>query len=77
MKIAAYLATLVVRLLGIYLLVGSLGDLILLTWAGGGRMTNDQLAIIAVIKIGLGGVATLLAGRVVRLFTADAPLGNE
>lgn len=77
MKIAAYLATLVVRLLGIYVLVGSLGDLILLTWAGGGRMTNDQLAIIAVIKIGLGGVATLLAGRVVRLFTADAPLGNE
>jgi len=77
MKIAAYLATLVVRLIGIYLLVGSASDLILLTRTGVGHTVNDHLAIVAVIKMALGGVAALLAGRVVRLFTADAPLGNE
>jgi hypothetical protein len=77
MKIAAYLATLLVRLLGIYLLLGSVADLIMLTRTGVGHVTNDQLAVIAVIRAGLGGVATLLAGRVVRLFTADAPFGNE
>lgn len=77
MKIAAYLATLLVRLLGIYLLLGSVADLIMFTRTGVGHVTNDQLAVIAVIRAGLGCVATVLAGRIVRLFTADAPLGNE
>ncbi|MBI2511777.1 MAG: hypothetical protein HYV96_07360 [Opitutae bacterium] len=77
MKIAAYLATLVVRLLGIYLLFKSAGDLLTLAAAGFHSPVINNRAIVLVIEIGVGAVAVLLAGRIVRLFTVDAPLGNE
>lgn len=77
MKIAAYLATLVVRLLGLKLLISSATDLIVLTQGEVGRSANHQLAIVSVFLFGLGVVGVALAGRIVRLFTADAPLGNE
>lgn len=77
MKIAAYLATLVVRLLGLKLLISSATDLIVLTQGEVGRSANNQLAIVSVFLFGLGVVGVALASRIVRLFTADAPLGNE
>jgi hypothetical protein len=75
MKVAAYIATLLVRLFGIYMLVRSIIALIALN-AGGSPM-DDQLATLVVFQIGIGAVTTFLAGRIVRLFTADAPFGNE
>lgn len=77
MKIAAYLATLFVRLLGIYLLFSSGSDLLALISGGAGGAVNGQLAVVPVLRMGVGFVAFVIAGRIVRLFTADAPLGND
>ena len=77
MKVAVFLATLYVRLLGVYLLFSSATGLIALTLGGVGHSVNDRFAIILVIQIGLGAVAVTMAGRVVQLFTRDAYLGNE
>jgi len=82
MKVAAYLATLFIRLLGMYIVFASAVGLIALTGTpsiAGTRMSlvNDRMAIVLVLQLGLGSVAAMLAGRVVRLLTADAPLGHE
>jgi hypothetical protein len=77
MKIAAYLATLAVRLLGVYLLFRSSTDLLTLLGVGVSSQVTNNVAIVLVLQIGVSGVMVLLAGRVVRLFTADSPLGNE
>lgn len=76
MKIAAYLATLVVRLIGLRFLFSS-GSGLLMLIGGPGGPANSQLAVMLVLQFGLSVVGVIMAGRVVRLFTADAPLGNE
>lgn len=77
MKIAAYLATLVVRLLGIYGLFRSGAGLFTLLGVGIGGPVNERMAIVLVLEVGVCGAVVLLAGRIVRLFTADAPFGND
>lgn len=75
MKIAAYVATLFVRLLGVFGLLSSGSALFGLLDSS--VSMGDRVAIMLVLSFGLSTVAVLLAGRIVRLFTADAPLGNE
>jgi hypothetical protein len=77
MKVAAYIATLLVRLVGIYLLFKSFVGVFRLNATLVSSPLGDQLAIVVVLQTAGGVLATLLAGRIVRLFTADAPFGNE
>ncbi len=85
MKIAAFLATLVVRLIGVNWVWSSLTTAIGVfntpELMPGIQMPqqpmNDRILLIGALQFGLGIVAVAAAGRIVRLFTADAPLGNE
>lgn len=85
MKIAAFLATLVVRLIGVNWVWSSLTTAIGVfntpELMPGIKMPqqpmNDRILLIGALQFGLGIVAVAAAGRIVRLFTADAPLGNE
>lgn len=84
MKIAAYLATLLVRLLGAYLiystLVAGVGLLVAKPIALAPNVleqAHDSFLLIGGVNFSLGCVMVGGAGRIVRLFTADAPLGDE
>lgn len=85
MKIAAFLATLVVRLIGVNWVWSSLTTAIGVfntpELMPGIKMpqqsVNDRILLIGALQFGLGIVAVAAAGRIVRLFTADAPLGND
>lgn len=85
MKIAAFLATLLVRLIGVYFVWSSITTAIGVFGAPdlmpGIKMPqssmNDRFLLIGALQFGLGVVAVAAAGRIVRLFTADAPLGND
>lgn len=76
MKVAVLLATLFMRLLGAYLLFAGTAGL-LAVMPSGFPAKDNFIAVLLVLQVGFGVVAVILAGRVVRLFTADAYLGNE